>query len=304
MPIDLEWAVPETIPGLEKLLNRVADACFSLEGLEAMHMSVRIVDGDAIRCLNRTMRGIDRETDVLSFPAVRYRPGTTARDNPKKLRREFDPSIGQIHLGDCAISLPRAREQAAEYGHSLERELGYLTAHSALHLMGYDHMTDVDKRKMRNLEERAMDMVSLRREGETTMCDQDLFDRACAALKNAYVPYSDFRVGACLLAEDGRTFSGCNIENASYGATICAERCAVSAAVASGARKFTAIAIAGEKAQPWPCGICRQVLNEFSSDMHVICGQLNGGYDVVSLRELLPHSFGPNALNGGEEFGK
>lgn len=131
---------------------------------------------------------------------------------------------------------------------------------------------------------------------ERDAADERLFLRACEALKNAYAPYSGFRVGACLLSEDGREFTGCNIENASYGATVCAERAAVCAAVSQGARRFTAIAVAGEKGDSWPCGVCRQVLNEFSADMRVIVGRAGGPFDVALLSELLPRSFGPNAL--------
>ncbi|MEG2858840.1 MAG: cytidine deaminase [Clostridia bacterium] len=129
------------------------------------------------------------------------------------------------------------------------------------------------------------------------LTDRVLFDRACAALARAYAPYSHFRVGACLLAEDGRAFEGCNIENASYGATICAERCAISGAVVQGATRFAAIAVVGEHADAWPCGICRQVLNEFSPAMRVVCGSVDSGkFVVTTLDRLLPHAFGPENL--------
>ena len=129
------------------------------------------------------------------------------------------------------------------------------------------------------------------------MCDQELFERAVRALDNAYVPYSHYPVGASLLAADGRVFDGCNVENASYGATICAERTAIASAVCQGASCFTAIAIAGARDQSWPCGICRQVLNEFSKDMRVICGaRKTGKFTAVPLTELLPRAFGPEDL--------
>ena len=128
--------------------------------------------------------------------------------------------------------------------------------------------------------------------------NQMLFERACAALDRAYAPYSNFRVGACLLAEDGRVFDGCNVENASYGATICAERTAVVKAVSEGARSFTAIAVVGVETDAWPCGICRQVLNEFSADMRVVCGNARSGtFGAMKLSELLPMSFGAKDLN-------
>ena len=92
-------------------------------------------------------------------------------------------------------------------------------------------------------------------------------------------------------------FTGCNIENASLGATICAERCAVSKAVSEGARRFIAIAIAGEEKPAWPCGICRQVLREFAAgDLRVIVGKRGGAFETATLEELLPRSFGPEDL--------
>ena len=283
MPIELQWDVPERIEGLEDFLAHVAEVCMKIEGVEGAGFAVCIVGDGQIQQLNREMRGIDRPTDVLSFPTVRYPQGTTARGNPRRLRREYDPYLGYVNLGDCVINLDRAREQAAEYGHSLSRELGYLTAHSAFHLMGYDHENENDRAAMRQMEERVMRRVSLARTEEDPMTDKQLFDLACEAMHRAYTPYSNFKVGACLLSSDGRTFQGCNIENASYGATICAERSAVSRAVMEGARSFTAIAVVGSSAQAWPCGICRQ------------------DFDVVPLAELLPHSFGPEHLGVQED---
>ena len=296
MGIELQWDIPrpEALQSLEETLDRVAEACFEAEGIESAGFAVRITDDAAIRRLNREMRGIDRATDVLSFPTVQFPAGKTARHCPKRLRREYDPYLGCINLGDCVINLNRAREQAAEYGHSLRRELAYLTAHSAFHLMGYDHMTEEDKTAMRAMEEKALGQLGITRDD----IDFDgLFQMACEALDMAYCPYSHFQVGACILAEDGRTFKGCNFENASYGAAICAERCAAGHAIVNGARRFMAIAIAGVSAPAWPCGICRQVLREFSDlSMPVIVGARGKGYTVRTLGELLPQSFGPEDL--------
>ncbi|MBR4331799.1 MAG: cytidine deaminase [Clostridia bacterium] len=137
--------------------------------------------------------------------------------------------------------------------------------------------------------------VNLPREGGF-MTDEALFERACAMLERAYAPYSRFRVGACLLTEDGRVFTGCNIENASYGATICAERTAAVKAVSEGATKFLAIAIAAEQEAAWPCGLCRQFLREFGPTMRVIVGKKGGPFETAALDELLPRSFGPEDL--------
>ena len=129
-----------------------------------------------------------------------------------------------------------------------------------------------------------------------------LIRAAIDARKAAYAPYSEYTVGAALLSADGTVITGCNVENASYGATCCAERNALFHAVAEGHRSFRAIAIAagksGEDAEEYasPCGICRQALNEFSDDMKVIVGTKEGIVGVMKLSELLPHSFGPAEL--------
>ena len=298
MAIELQWdiPVPEGMEGLEALLERVANACFEAEGVSDAGFCVRIVDDEQIQALNLDHRGIDSPTDVLSFPTVAYPQGKTARDCPRRLSREYDPAMGCVNLGDCVINLGRAKSQAEEYGHSLVRELGYLTAHSAFHLMGYDHMNEEERAVMRNMEERALSAVGITREVELPSHDR-LFELACEAMQNSYSPYSQFKVGACILTADGRTFKGCHFENASYGATICAERCAASCAIVAGARRFAAIAVVGSTAMAWPCGICRQVLREFSDlSMPVIVGQYGKGYTVRTLGELLPESLSPEDL--------
>ncbi len=303
MAIELQWdiPIPDELRGLSTLLNEVALACFRAEGIAGAGFGVRIVDDDAIRALNQRTRGVDSATDVLSFPAVSYPRGRTARDCPKRLRREYDPAMGLVNLGDCVIDLARARAQAGEYGHTLARELCYLTAHSAFHLMGYDHMNEEEKSAMREMEERALNDVGITREGGDISHEQ-LFRMACEAFENSYSPYSHFKVGACILTADGRTFKGCNLENASYGATICAERCAASCAIAAGSRRFRAIAIATPEVPAWPCGICRQVLREFSDlDLPVIVGVRGKGFAVKTLGELLPESFGPEDLGVSAE---
>lgn len=129
------------------------------------------------------------------------------------------------------------------------------------------------------------------------MNDKDYMLKACEALALSYSPYSKFRVGACLVCEGGEIFMGANFENASYGATICAERCAVSNAIAHGKHSFTKVFIAADKGFAWPCGICRQVLNEFKSgDMEVWAGSPEGEWRMLRLSELLPESFGPEDL--------
>ena len=108
----------------------------------------------------------------------------------------------------------------------------------------------------------------------------------------AYVPYSNYRVGAALLTASGEIIAGCNVENATFGATCCAERSAVFSAVAQGYREFRAVAVATNGEDPGtPCGICRQVLAEFGSDLDVLCFTPEGAEARYRLSELLPHVF-------------
>nr|WP_148271429.1 cytidine deaminase [Desulfosporosinus acidiphilus] len=128
----------------------------------------------------------------------------------------------------------------------------------------------------------------------------ELINKAAAAYQQAYVPYSHYPVGAAALFSSGLIFSGCNVENASYGLTVCAERNAIFQAAAKGERKLEAIVIAVPTDEfPSPCGACRQVIREFAEDCIVIL--VNGRRETrwTTLRKLLPESFGPDFLGGG-----
>lgn len=134
------------------------------------------------------------------------------------------------------------------------------------------------------------------------MTDRELILAAIEARKNAYTPYSHFQVGAALLAENGRVYTGCNVENAGYTPTNCAERTAFFKAVSEGARRFTAIAIvAAPEGEPLrktaPCGVCRQVMMEFCNpDFRILLGGEGESCACHTLAELLPHGFGPADL--------
>ena len=133
----------------------------------------------------------------------------------------------------------------------------------------------------------------------------ELIHKAIAAREFAYAPYSNFCVGAALLTKSGKIYTGCNVENAGYSATNCAERTAFFKAVSEGEREFAAIAIVGGPRGPLteycsPCGVCRQVMREFcQDDFPVYLVGADGSYETVSLAELLPHSFSAASHMGG-----
>ena len=273
------------------LIRNAAEAALAREGVDrSVSVHVLLTGDEGIRACNAQYRGIDRATDVLSFPSVPYRPDCTCSARPDWLDEEYDVESGACFLGDIVISIPHVRSQAAEYGHSEARETAYLMTHAMFHLMGYDHIKEEDRIRMRKMEEEAISRFLPGPEEEKMLA------MAREAMKQSYSPYSNFPVGACLKCADGTYYTGCNIENASFGATNCAERTAIFKAVSEGKRSFESIAIASAASAPsWPCGICRQVMNEFAPDMRVLV-TWNGGTASASLRELLPHGFGPEDL--------
>ncbi|WP_159566111.1 cytidine deaminase [Budvicia diplopodorum] len=130
------------------------------------------------------------------------------------------------------------------------------------------------------------------------MTDNELIEQAKKARQSSYSPYSNFAVGAALLSDDGQVFLGCNVENASYGLTNCAERTAIFKAVSEGKHQFKKLVIIGDTVGPIsPCGACRQVINEFCApDMPILMVNLKGDVVQTSIGELLPYSFGPSDL--------
>ncbi len=270
----------EEIDVTEKMIDdfkKAAHLCLSDEDIDydRCELSVSFVDRETIRNINFEYRNKDEPTDVLSFPQYES--------------KEDLPEEGSICLGDVVICTDKALEQAKHFGHSEEREIVYLFVHSILHLIGYDHMNEEDMQKMRQKEEQIMEVLHLRR--EHVVSDKELFQMAIEASKNAYAPFSKFKVGAALLSKDGRVFTGVNVENSSYGATICAERTACTKAVSEGVREFEAIAIVANESKVFPCGICRQFLYEFAPDLQVITGENENDLVKWKLSELLAEGF-------------
>ncbi len=146
--------------GLEEQLVRVITAALKAEEVAVpCEVNVLVTDDAAIHEINLDMRDVDRPTDVLSFPMFELTPGQ------KPGKEDADPDTGLVPLGDMVISLERARAQAEEFGHSVEREVGYLAVHSVLHLLGYDHMDEGPmKAQMRGREESILSALGITRD--------------------------------------------------------------------------------------------------------------------------------------------
>lgn len=146
-------------PETARLVKRAVDCALRSEGAECECLIyVTLTDDETIREINREQRGIDRATDVLSFPMNELTPGKFDED-----LCERDPESGAVFLGDMVISVPRCAEQGEEYGHGYAREVSYLAVHSTLHLLGYDHMEDSDRALMREREDKIMETLGIGR---------------------------------------------------------------------------------------------------------------------------------------------
>jgi len=154
---DAEVTVPQ---GTEEQLHKVITAALTAEQVTLpCEINVLFTDDAGIRQINLDMRGVDRPTDVLSFPMFDLSPG----EHPSE--KDADPATGLVPLGDMCLSLERAEAQAVEFGHSVQRELCYLTVHSVLHLLGYDHLDEGPmKQQMRKREEEILNTLGITRE--------------------------------------------------------------------------------------------------------------------------------------------
>lgn len=151
--------IPGISEGMRAFVRKVIRTALEAEGVAlSCEVDVLLTSDRGIKKLNKVHRGIDKATDVLSFPALELRPGKLPEQS------DSDPGTGLVPLGDMAISMERVAEQAKEYGHSNRRELAYLVTHSVLHLLGYDHMDEGEQKAfMREHEERVMDMLELKK---------------------------------------------------------------------------------------------------------------------------------------------
>lgn len=148
----------------EKLIEKVIAASLDFEKCPyECEVNVLLTDNEGIREVNRNMRRIDRETDVLSFPAAEYKSPADF-DGLDEQPDVFNPETGEYMVGDILISVDRVRSQAAEFGHSEKRELSFLVAHSMLHLMGYDHMDDSERIRMEERQNSILESIHLGRD--------------------------------------------------------------------------------------------------------------------------------------------
>lgn len=243
-------------------------------------VSVSFVKSAEMAELNKRYRKINRATDVLSFPLW--------EEDAK-----FCPQGGwdMLPLGDIIVCPEKVAENAAAADGNFERELALVLSHGLLHLTGHDHDTDERKQKMWAIQEMMVKMFFAAEEISPAKC-RSLIRAAKKAQLASYAPYSDFHVGAAILFDNGKTVSGCNVENASYGLSLCAERNAMTTAVSMGLTHPVAIAVTGGEGKCCPpCGACRQFLAEFNVGMRVILENGAGGYTVTELNELLPLTF-------------
>ena len=161
-----EWE-GELFPDCENVLSQVIEkACDYVRCPYECSVNMLLTDNTAIRSMNKEFRGIDRETDVLSFPMVDYKEPGNFDGLEDHTEEYFEPDSGELLLGDIVISVEKAIEQAVSYGHSLKREMAFLTAHSMLHLFGYDHVDDTEREEMERMQEEILRELGIGRDAE------------------------------------------------------------------------------------------------------------------------------------------
>ena len=168
MTLDIQYETEKKLElDYETLITKVVNAALDYAKCPyEIELNVTLTDNEEIHKINKEFRQIDRPTDVLSFPMIDYpEPGDFAwiEEHEEELDDCFNPETGELLLGDIVISVEKVESQAQEYGHTKERELGFLVAHSMLHLFGYDHMEDEERIVMEKKQEEILDMIQLKR---------------------------------------------------------------------------------------------------------------------------------------------
>ena len=250
-----------------QLLQDVAKIVFQNEKVSPEGiLSVSFLEKEAIRAVKKQFFHQDVYTDVIAFGY-----GEGERDRV---------------WGEILICVPVAQEQAREQGHEVKEEILFLFIHGLLHLLGY---RDDPEEAREIMDRRVTELFRLFTEWQWR---KTLVKKAYEARNFAYAPYSHFRVGAALLGDNGEIFTGCNVENVSFGLTICAERVALVKAISVGVRTFRKLAVVSDSSDfCFPCGACRQVLFEFAPSLEVISASCSLDFQVFRLDELLPYGF-------------
>ncbi|NLJ48076.1 MAG: cytidine deaminase [Candidatus Atribacteria bacterium] len=249
------------------IIKKIVDFVCEQENREIPgKLSIAFVSLEEIRTLKKEFFHQNIETDVISF--------FYGTEEPDKV------------WGEIIVCPEKAREYAHTYGTRYENEQKLLLIHGLLHLLGYDD-TDADKKQI--MESRQNHLL----EHFLIIEKRDhLVLLAQKAQQYAYAPYSLFPVGAALETCNGRVIQGGNIENASYGLSVCAERVVLFKAVSMGYATFTRLAIVSSSQDYcFPCGACRQVLYEFTPHLEILTARRGGDYQVYTLDELFPHPF-------------
>lgn len=165
MTIHIEYEATKLLSfDYNTLINKVINECLDYEECPyEAEISILLTDDDEIKEINKQFREIDKPTDVLSFPSIEYMMAGDFSNLEEDTSEYFNPETGELILGDIVISVDRAIRQAEEYGHSIAREIAFLTAHSMLHLMGYDHMHDDERKVMENKQEEVLNRLEIYR---------------------------------------------------------------------------------------------------------------------------------------------
>lgn len=165
MTINFDYDVTEAFDfDFEEIETKVVEACLDYADCPyEAEINILLTNDEQIRTINREYRGIDAPTDVLSFPGINYTVPGDFSGLEEDIASCFHPETGELLLGDIVISLERAKQQANEYGHSLKRELAFLTTHSMFHLFGYDHMEEEERKVMEDKQREVLDQLKILR---------------------------------------------------------------------------------------------------------------------------------------------